>query len=124
MSPGYALLTCPHYEEKCGKKQVFTFDTVGSSDNATVKNLKKGDSCTFEIKANCGGPAFEISTTSTMKGDVIGIAYIEYNSQRYDQWRDIPLTFNMFHPNISSRHNETYMEGMPARSLYFSQSRR
>jgi hypothetical protein len=54
-----------------------------------IKGLAKGDSCTYHIRASCGGPSFKVDSSTTVDPADYGISYIEFSSRRYDSFRNI-----------------------------------
>jgi len=61
--PTLAKALCPFDGSKCGANQNFDFGDVGEQTSINI-TMAAGDSCTYQIKTECGLPAFKPSTTS------------------------------------------------------------
>ena len=58
-----AKAICPFNRRSCGNNTAFNFDSVGQKQNINV-TLNKGETCTFQIEAQCGLPAFKPNDTT------------------------------------------------------------
>lgn len=54
---------CPFNKRSCGNNAAFSFDSVGQKQNINV-TLNKGETCTFQVEAQCGLPAFKPNDTT------------------------------------------------------------
>ena len=61
--PMMAKAICPFNRRSCGNNTAFNFDSVGQKQNINV-TLNKGETCTFQIEAQCGLPAFKPNDTT------------------------------------------------------------
>jgi hypothetical protein len=58
-----AKAMCPFNKRGCGNNAAFSFDSVGQKQNINI-TLNKGETCTFQVEAQCGLPAFKPNDTT------------------------------------------------------------
>jgi hypothetical protein len=73
----YALTFCPQ-SSKCGTKKELTYTDQGVESFA-VKNLTKGETCTYKLKSDCGSPAFKVNGTK------VNVTYIEFETAKVNK---------------------------------------
>lgn len=61
--PMMAKALCPFNKRKCGNNTGFSFDSVGQKQNINI-TLNKGETCTFQVEAQCGLPSFKPNDTT------------------------------------------------------------
>lgn len=73
-----AKAICPFNKKGCGNNAAFNFDTVGQKQNINI-TLNQGETCTFQVQADCGLPSF-------MPNDTTGfdIETIDYDDDDLD----------------------------------------
>lgn len=58
-----AKAMCPFQKSRCGNSPAFSFDQVGQQQNINI-TLPQGETCSFQIEASCGLPAFKPNDTA------------------------------------------------------------
>jgi hypothetical protein len=58
-----AKALCPFRNSSCGNNTAFGFDSVGQKQSINI-SLAQGETCTFQIQADCGLPAFKPNDTT------------------------------------------------------------
>lgn len=61
--PMLAKNICPFRKANCGNNTAFDFDAVGQKQDVNI-TLTKGETCTYQIEASCGLPAFKPNDTA------------------------------------------------------------
>jgi len=100
----YALTFCPQKKDKCGSKQEISFDDEEGSESVEVKNLTRGETCSYKMKSNCGSPAFKVNGTK------VNITYIEFEGSQVNKTMG------------GKGKGKSPKEGMPSRNSSFEDS--
>lgn len=77
----YAKTFCPFVREKCGDKEKIEFSetSVNETQQISVSNLNKGDTCCYKVKSKCNSPAFRVIDKELgMNDSSVEISFIEY----------------------------------------------
>lgn len=65
-----AKALCPFRKSNCGNNTAFNFTDVGQSQTIDV-TLPQGETCTYQIEAQCGLPSFKPNDTTGFDIEVI-----------------------------------------------------
>ena len=65
-----AKAMCPFNKGRCGQNTAFNFDSVGQTTQVNI-TLPQGETCTFQVEAECGLPAFKPNDTTGFDIEVI-----------------------------------------------------
>ena len=76
--PMLAKSICPFRKASCGNNTAFDFDAVGQKQDINI-TLNKGETCTYQIEADCGLPAFKPNDTAGFD-----IETIDYDDEDID----------------------------------------
>ena len=61
---------CPFKRDHCGNSTAFVFDSVGQQQNISI-SLPQGETCSFQITADCGLPSFKPNDTTGFEIETI-----------------------------------------------------
>ena len=108
-SPIYALHVCPFKKSTCGPHSKFELYGKGEDGAIHIKDLKPGDTCTYNVGAVCGAPSF-----SAQNATGVEVLYMEWQKDRVET--TIPYSE---HPPYSTEITEgSPLHGMPVRSNF------
>jgi hypothetical protein len=65
-----AKALCPFNRGACGQNTAFNFDSVGQNTKINI-TLPQGETCTFQVEAECGLPAFKPNDTTGFDIEVV-----------------------------------------------------
>ena len=68
---------CPQKTSQCGNTKDFTPAAPGDTSTVEVSGLFAGESCTYNVKSQCGAPGFKVKSESTATASQIDISYME-----------------------------------------------
>ena len=76
----YAKTFCPQVQNKCDIKQNIEFgeNDVNTTQSINIRNLNKGETCTYKVKSKCNAPAFRVVDGSGANDSSVEISFIEY----------------------------------------------
>mmetsp|Transcript_31131 Transcript_31131/g.47584 ORF Transcript_31131/g.47584 Transcript_31131/m.47584 type:complete len:255 (-) Transcript_31131:28-792(-) len=57
----YGLHTCPFSRTKCGPNSKVNFYQAKDDGAIHIKNLQKGEVCTYNVESVCGAPSFKVA---------------------------------------------------------------
>jgi hypothetical protein len=95
---------------------------MNSIDYFAIENLKKGESCTYEVQGRCGAPSFALKESSNVTDDIISVHFVEWNLNDYNFFKDVEVTeeYNPLKPmqnNVTTRYEQTFRLTMPTRNV-------
>ena len=65
-----AKYACPFVKQNCGDKNTIDLNNTGETQNIQL-NINPGQTCFYQINANCGFPAFKLNDTTGLDVEVI-----------------------------------------------------
>lgn len=109
-NPTYSMFSCPFKKSSCGPFNQVSFQEQEDDGSIHISNLKKGDTCTYNIETRCGAPSF-----STIGSDRTKIFYAEWQQDKIS--KSVPF---LAYPPLSKEMMESSpKEQMPVRNSEF-----
>lgn len=63
----YGLHVCPFKRSTCGPRSTIDFYKISEDGAIHIRNLAKGEACTYNIGSICGAPAFKLKDNSAVE---------------------------------------------------------
>ena len=118
-SKNYALMACPHDEDRCGS-QVYEFkgqttktEVLKKLPSQTGKLLNDQAGCTYMIKAECLAPSVTYNKQNTMLDSMVNIQIAEWNKDLVPSFDDIKKDWPAKSTDFREKHYQ-------AKSTYYA----
>ena len=109
-SSAYALLNCPFKRSSCGPNHKINFYQTNDDGAIHVKELEKGEACSYNVESVCGAPSFKVDNSTGVE-----VYFTEWQQDLVQQ--ATPVTGKPFDAQEVSRASP--IQGMPARNYEF-----